>query len=62
MTVAVRASDSSAAEINQAISAWDSMSDSQKQAMVSKANREGLYGCTGGCTVDSAESFVDGNR
>lgn len=62
VTVAVRASESSAAEINQAISAWDSMSDSQKQAMVAKANREGLYGCTGGCTVEGAESLVDGNR
>jgi hypothetical protein len=62
VTVAVRASESSAADINQAISAWDSMSDNQKQAMVTKANREGLYGCTGGCTVEGAESFVDSNR
>lgn len=62
VNVAVKATESSAAEINQAISAWDSMSDGQKQAMVDKANREGLYGCKGSCTVQDAENMADSNR
>ena len=62
VNVAVKSAEASSSEINQALSAWDSMSDSQKQAMVNKANREGLYGCTGGCTVEGAENYADGLR
>ena len=58
---AIEAVDRAGDDINQAISAWDSMSDAQKQALVDKVNREGLLGCTS-CTVKDAEAYADSKR
>ena len=56
---AIEAVDRAGDDINQAISAWDSMSDAQKQ-VVDKVNREGLLGCTS-CTV-KVEAYADSKR
>ena len=57
---AVKSAEASSSEMNHALSAWYSMSDSKKQAIVNKDNREGLYGFTGGCTVEEADNYADG--
>ena len=58
---AIEAVDRAGDDINQAIAAWDSMSDAQKQALVEKVNREGLLGCTS-CTVADAEAYANSKR
>ena len=58
---AIEAVDRVGDDIDQAISAWDSMSDAQKQALVDKVNREGLLGCTS-CTVEDAEAYANSKR
>lgn len=58
---AIEAVDRAGDDIDQAISAWDSMSDTQKQALVDKVNREGLLGCTN-CSVQDAEAYANSKR
>ena len=59
--VAVEAANSAGEDIDQAIAEWDSMSDTEKQALLDRLNQSGFLNCTS-CTVQDAEAYANSLR